>query len=371
MATLTLPRTTYVVDDRTASPHFPGIGRYVTSLTGALGAQLGADEQLLLLSDVLSSAPASPFSLRQQWSIPRLLRRIRTQATERVPTRVVYHSPYYLMPYRPGVPTVVTLHDLIPLLYPQTVSVRARILFRVAVQLALQAADHVIVGSEATRRDLQRVFSVESRRITSTPYAAGPAFYRRPEPEIRRLRQKSGLPNEYILYFGSNKPHKNLVSLIEAYAIIAAEIAAPLVIAGRWDPRYPASRQRVEALGLSERVRFLGPIEEADLPALYSGAQCFVFPSRYEGFGLPVLEALACGAPVACSNTSSLPQVAGDAAVYFAPQDISGMAHGLYLLASQPRLRQALSSKGLEQSRRFSWSSAAAQTLDVYRGLRA
>ncbi len=183
------------------------------------------------------------------------------------------------------------------------------------------------------------------------------------------MRRQFALPDEYILYFGSNKPHKNLVTLVEAYATMAAETGARLVIAGYWDAAYPESRRRAEALGLGERVRFLGPVDEADAPALYSGATCFVFPSRYEGFGLPVLEAMACGAAVACSNTSSLPQVGGDAALYFAPEDIDGLAHALRRLISDPVLRQTLAQKGLEQARRFSWSRTATQTLEVYRSL--
>lgn len=370
---------TYVVDARTATPHFPGIGRYVTGLLPALAAQLAPGERLAILcmddaqiaelqiymkswpSATYFVAPDSPFSLGQQRSVPRLLRRL--------PAPAVYHSPYYLMPYRPGIPAVATIHDLIPLLYPQTVSLRARLLFRIAVRLALRAADRVIAGAEASRRDLVRILGVDPARVAVTPYAADPNFHPRPPAEIERVRRRFALPDEYILYFGSNKPHKNLVTLVEAYATMAAETGARLVIAGYWDAAHPESQRCAEALGLGERVRFLGPVNETDAPALYSGATCFVFPSRYEGFGLPVLEAMACGAAVACSNTSSLPEVGGDAALYFDPEDVAAIARTLHALVADPGLRQAAAQKGLEQARRFSWSRTATQTLEVYRSL--
>lgn len=378
---------TYAVDARTATPHFPGIGRYVSGLIPELAAQLTPGEQLAILcTDETQAAhfrsavtvdatvtthvaPYSPFSLRQQWGVPRLLRRM--------PVAPAYHSPYYLMPYWPGVPAVVTIHDLIPLLFPNTVSARGRAFFRMAVRLALRAAERVIVGAEASRRDLMRAFNVASSRISVTPYAANPTFHPRSFEEIDRVRRKLALPGEYILYFGSNKPHKNLVGLVQAYATMAAKTDAKmdaktdaaLVIAGRWDPAYPEAQQCAASLGMVERVRFLGPVDEADLPALYSGAACFVFPSRYEGFGLPVLEAMACGTAVACSNTSSLPEVAGDAALYFAPEDIAGLAYALRTLMSNPSLRCGLAERGLRLSKGFSWSRTAAQTLEVYRSL--
>lgn len=370
---------TYVVDARTATPHFPGIGRYVSSLIPELAAQLAPGEQLAILctddtqaalfrdatrhsaGTSICIAPHSPFSLSQQWSVPRLLRRM--------PAVRLYHSPYYLMPYWPGIPTVVTIHDLIPLLFPDTVSVRARVLFRIAVRLALRAADRVIVGAEASRRDLVRIFNVASCRISATPYAADSTFYPCAADEIERVRRKLGLPHTYILYVGSNKPHKNLVGLVQAYATMAAETDAALVIAGRWDPAYPEAQRHAAGLEMAARVRFLGPIDEADLPALYSGSACFVFPSRYEGFGLPVLEAMACGTAIACSNTSSLPEVAGDAALYFNPEDIAGLAHALRRLMSNPSLRHDLAERGLDLSKKFSWSRTAAQTLEVYRSL--
>ena len=365
-----------VLDARTATDHFPGIGRYVVNLARAL-AQAAPDLPLALLYD--PSAPAtrltlpdlpriacaaSPFSLRQQWAVPRALHRARAS---------LYHSPYYLMPYRPGVPTVLTVHDLIPLLFPQYSTPQARLLFRLTTALALRAAQHIIAISGTTRHDLLAHFHIPSLHISVIPEAPDPACFPRPTSEITAVRQKHSLPEHYALYLGSNKPHKNLSRLLEAWSRLTPHVSritphAPrltLVIAGAWDPRYPEPRRRAEALGL-DNIVWLGPISEADLPALYSGATLFVFPSLYEGFGLPVLEAMACGTPVVCSNTSSLPEVAGDAALLVDPLDVEAWAEAISRLWGDDDLRRELREKGLAQAARFSWERTARETLAVY-----
>jgi len=370
----------YALDTRTATPHFPGIGRYVINLARAMASLLRDDERIILLHDPTEpfsrdlqalageqvqvvKAPISPFSLRQQWVVPRLLRRLGVD---------LCHSPYYLMPYRPGVPTVLTVYDLIPLHFPQYVSPQARLLFRWATGLALRAADRVIAISQHTAQDLRAAYAIGPSRLTVIPLAAAPTFYPRPAPEVSAVRQKYGLPDRYLLYVGSNKPHKNLLRLVEAwaqYAIRNTHCAphATLVIAGLWDPRYPQPRQRAQALGLDESVIWLGPLPDADLPALYSGAATFVFPSLYEGFGLPVLEAMACGTPVACSNSSSLPEVVGDAARTFDPGDAAAIAAALRDLVSDKTLRTRLRERGLQRAGHFSWTRTARETLDLYR----
>ncbi len=324
-----------VIDARTTINHFPGIGRYVVNLARVMAPLLDEDERLILLRDLIQPSrwdlttlteervqivdvPASPFSLHQQWIIPRLLRRLGAD---------VYHSPYYLMPYRPQLPTVVTVYDLIPLLFPQHVSLTARLLFRWTTGLALRAASRVIVLSQATRRDLLAFYHPPPRKVTAIPLAADSSFHPPPPTEVERVRRKYALPEDYLLYLGINKPHKNLVRMIDAFARFTFHVSCfMLVIAGAWDSRYSEPRQRVDALGLESVVRFLGPVPEADLPALYAGAALFVFPSLYEGFGLPVLEAMACGTPVVCSNTSSLPEIMGEAALTFDPLNVKEMA---------------------------------------------
>ena len=367
----------FTLDIRTATPHFPGIGRYVTNLARAMSSQLQPSESLSLLghpdqasrfSDINSPAvrlilcPASPFGLEQQWHVPRLLRQ---QAGTSL---MLYHSPYYLMPYRPGAPTLLTHYDLIPLRFPAHVSSRARLLFRVTLRLALHTAQHVVAISEASRNDLLAAFPIAPERVTTTVLAPDPRFQPQPSDAISAVRARYALPAQFVLYLGINKPHKNLVTLLHAYAQLPAS-APPLVIAGAWDDRYPEAKQSAAALNLTERVRFLGPVTEADLPALYAAATAFVFPSRYEGFGLPVLEAMACGTPVACSNVSSLPEVAGDSALLFDPADAAALAQTIARLLDEPSLRDDLRTLGLAQAARFTWERTAARTLDVYRKL--
>jgi glycosyltransferase involved in cell wall biosynthesis len=175
------------------------------------------------------------------------------------------------------------------------------------------------------------------------------------------------LPTRYVLYFGSNKPHKNVPRLVEAFA--RKEIrdhGIELVIAGHWDERYPEAKHATERLGLQDAVRFVGPVKDADLPALYGGAELFVFPSEYEGFGLPVLEAMACSAPVVCGNRSSLPEVAGDAALLCDPQDVVALARTIEQALTDRDLRATLQQRGLARAAQFSWEQTAQQTRQIY-----
>ncbi|MGQ9489415.1 MAG: glycosyltransferase family 4 protein [Anaerolineae bacterium] len=437
----------YILDARTATPHFPGIGRYVANLAANLIPLLAADERLTILYDPahplalppseavrLVPAPVSPFSLRQQWALPQLIRELGgcsgPEAARRPPSGlaglsgpgeepaeasipangpggqlakasipadglgeepakasipaqhprghgtsaagVIYHSPYYLMPYRPGAATVLTVYDLIPLRHPEHSTARARLLFRWATALALRTARVVIAISDFTRRDFLAEFHLAPEHIAAIPLAADPIFRPQPAEAVAAVRARYNLPAQYALYVGSNKPHKNLVRLLEAWQM--AHGAWPmadsrLVIAGAWDARYPEAKERAEALGLGDQVMFLGPVAEADLPALYAGATLFVFPSLYEGFGLPVLEAMACGTPVICARGSSLPEVAGDAAWLVDPLDVAGLAEALARLWSDPALRAGLQQRGLAQAQRFSWQATAQQTLLCYRAL--
>jgi len=372
----------YALDARTATGHFPGIGRYVVNLARAMAPRLGPDERLVLLRDPARPSPwdltalagervrvvdlsCSPFAPRQQWAVPRILARLRAD---------LYHSPYYLMPYRVGRPTVLTVYDLIPLLLPRQSTWRARLLFRWALTLALRTARQVITISWSTANDLKRYLRVPAGQVSVIPGAPDPTFYPRPPAEVAAVRRKYGLPAPFVLYVGSNKPHKNLPRLIEAWSLLTPHVSHftfhasrfTLVIAGVWDPRYPEPRLLAERLGL-ENVRWLGPVPEADLPALYSAATLFVFPSLYEGFGLPVLEAMACGVPVIGSNTSSLPEVTGDAALLVDPADVGALAAAITDLLENESRREEMRGRGLQQAARFSWDRTAAMTLEMYR----
>ena len=377
----------YILDARTAVPHFPGIGRYVRNLAPALMPLLTAGESLTVLDSPAAAkpgeataptlelegafhlpvktvtAPVTPLDMRQQWLIPLLLKQLRADRA------ALYHSPYYVMPYRTGLPTLLTFYDVIPLKFPKSVPAGARLFFRLAATLALRAANHVVAISGAARSDLVSCFRIPASKVTVTPLAAGARYRPQTAAEVGRVRDKYRLPDRFLLYLGINKPHKNLPALVDAYAQTASRLAAPLVIAGAWDNRYPQSKQRARRHRLGDAVRFLGPIDERDLPALYSAATLFVFPSLYEGFGLPVLEAMACGTPVACSNTASLAEVTGEAALLFDPHSVAAIRDALSELIEDGRQRARRSEQGLARAGRFSWQATAEATLRCYRQL--
>jgi alpha-1,3-rhamnosyl/mannosyltransferase len=270
------------------------------------------------------------------------------------------------MPYWPGCPSVVTIHDLIPWRYPDDYSAPTRLVIALTLRLAARRAGQVITASQASARDLRARLGLAERRLTVVPYAPDPIFQPQTAAAIEAVRARYQLPPDYVLYLGSNKPHKNLPRLVRAYAQLAAAGAqVPLIIAGHWDERYPQAKEAAQALGAA--VRFLGPVPQGDMPALYSGAMIFVFPSLYEGYGLPPQEAMACGTPVVCSNTPPLLEVTGDAAWLFDPLDEAAMAAALAQALGDEAKRRELSRRGLEQARLFTWARTAEQTLAVYR----
>jgi len=364
-------------DARTVQDHFPGIARYGYNLVSALLEMPERDEAL----DIIGPPPgantrfdlggwpsaanasfttldAPLFALAGQWRVQQWLRHVR-------PAR--YHSPYYLMPYGAPCPSIVTVHDLIPMLYPRYFTALQRLVFGVAMRLTARSARWLIADSEATARDLRAQLRVQTDRVIVIHLGVDAGLRPAPPAQIEAARARHGLPESYVLYVGSNKPHKNLERLIEAYARIAADTRAPLVIAGHWDAAHPEARIRAEQFNLGDTVRWLGPLPAADLPALYSGATLFVFPSEYEGFGLPVLEAMACGAPVLCANSSSLPEVAGVAATMLDPRHVEGWAHAMARLLADAEQRAQMREAGLRRASLFSWRETARQTLAVYR----
>jgi alpha-1,3-rhamnosyl/mannosyltransferase len=279
------------------------------------------------------------------------------------------------MPYWPRVPAVVTCYDLIPLLYPGSFRPAQRAVYAAAHRLALARARGVLAISETTKADLVRVFGVAPERVHVTPLAADPGFRPLPPELPARLRAARGLPERFALYVGSNKPHKNLVGLVRAYARAraggGAATESALVVAGPWDERYPEAKHAAEREGVAGHVLFLGPVPEADLPALYGAATLFAFPSEYEGFGLPVLEAMASGTPVVCARAGALPEIAGDAAFYVEPRDVSDIAAGLQRILQDAELRHTLRARGLDRARAFDPRATTARLADLLEGLAA
>jgi glycosyltransferase involved in cell wall biosynthesis len=280
----------------------------------------------------------------------------------------VLHSPHYTMPLRHSARSVVTFCDMTFVLHPDLHQGIKRVFFPAMMRLSARRADRLIAISESTREDLVGMWGVDRSRVSAIPLAADEHFQPRPQAEIAGVCGRYDLrPGDYILYVGMLEPRKNVDRLVEAFGQAAGDlIGIDLVIAGRRGWMYDQIFARVEELGLQGRVRFTGFVPGADLPALYSGARLFAYPSKYEGFGLPVLEAMSCGAPVVTTNVSSMPEVAGDAALLVAPDDVAGLAAALKRLANDSGLRDGLVCRGLERARTFSWERCARETIAVY-----
>ena len=368
------------IDARYVQDHFPGIARYTFNLVRAL-AGLGSDVGWVVIHnpaqknsryDVASLArlpgvelqvsSVPTFSLAEQIQLPRLARRLSVD---------LWHSPYYVMPYRLGIPVVLTFYDAIAHHFPDTLAAPwKRPPVELLTRMAVRTAQRFVAISAVAAEDLERFYGVAPSRVSVTPLGVDEHFVPQDPSVVAEAASRYGLERPYVLYLASNKPHKNLPRLLQAWHIARGEgrlASFRLVVAGHWDPRFPEAREMAERLGLGESVHFAGPVAEADLPAVYSGADLFVFPSLYEGFGLPVLEAMACGTPVVCSNTSSLPEVAGDAALTVDPLDVSALAAAIRNVLSDAGLRDELRRRGLVRAASFSWTRTGQQTLEVYR----
>jgi alpha-1,3-rhamnosyl/mannosyltransferase len=367
------------IDGRYIADHFPGIGRYTYNLATKL-PELAPDTDFVLFHNPrLLNTRYDPERLALNPNL-RLIpvdvptRSLKEQHQLRSLTKALsldlLHSPYYAMPYWPHCPSVVTMYDLIPMIYPQHLPHRwTSWVFRATASLATRRASQIIAISESTRRDLVRFFGASENKITVTHLAADEKFRPLDSQQRGNTLRTFGLPERYILYLGINKPHKNLAFLLQVFRELRTE--AKLVLAGKEDPRYLQVREETRRLGLGDSVVFLGDVLESDLPMIYNGAEVFVFPSLYEGFGLPVLEAMACGTPVVCSNTSSLPEIVGDAAICLHPQDRGAWVAALTEVLKNQQLRAELQAKGLARAAEFSWQKAARETMAVYRSVLA
>ncbi len=263
--------------------------------------------------------------------------------------------------------SVVTVHDLGYLHYPQAHTRWSRWYLQWSTAHNARAATHLIADSEATKRDLIEFCQTPPDKISVVYPGYDPSFApERDQERLEAVRERYHVPGPYVLYVGTLHPRKNLQMLLEAFAVVVQQDGdVHLVIAGKKGWLYEPLFERVQQLGLEKWVHFTGYVPQKDLPALLSGARLFVLPSLYEGFGLPVLEAMACGTPVICSNVSSLPEVAGDAAILVNPHDTAELIQALQRLLFDDALRRDLVQKGLNQVRRFSWDKCAQETLDI------
>ena len=310
-------------------------------------------------------------------AFPRLWTHVRLSAEMLAAPPDVLFVPAHVLPLIHPKRSVVTVHDLGYLHYPEAHRPFDRRYLDWSTRWNAQQAQLVIADSQATKDDVVRAYGVSPAKIRVIYLGRDEALRRETDAQaMRSIRERYGIAGRYLLYVGTLQPRKNLTRIIEAYSRLASETAltdVQLVLAGKRGWLYDDLFAQVAQRGLESRVLFPGYIEDADLPGLLSGALAFVFPSLYEGFGIPVLEAGACGVPVITSNTSSLPEVAGDpsagsgqaAALLVDPHDVDAIADAMYRLVTDAELRAELTLRGHENIKRFSWEKCARETLAV------
>jgi glycosyltransferase involved in cell wall biosynthesis len=357
-----------------------GIGTYIRSLVHALAA-IDSENQYTLVSGpgevrTLAGLPENfrtavykrnDHSALDHLTFPLFLRGLSPD---------LVHIPLNRVPLLMIRPYVVTIHDMANLFYEDVPSKFRMQMRRFRFRRGLTRANRVIAVSEATRRDVENLMGVPPERVRRVYNAPDPGFLQHglgdPE-EQQRIMERYQISHPFLLYAGNIRRHKNVPRLVEAFAVVREQLASyeiyrdlRLVIIGDTISQYPAVRQAVIKSRVEHVVRFLGFVPFETLRCFYQNAAAFVFPSRYEGFGLPPLEAMACGSPVITSNVSSLPEVVGDAAVLVNPENVFDIARGIRDVLLNDHLRDEMIRRGREQAARFSWERTARQVLEIY-----
>jgi glycosyltransferase involved in cell wall biosynthesis len=351
----------------------PGIGRYMKCLAEAVVAQAPEHQYLLILPPDAAQAVAVEngraerlvssipyYSIREQFALPRFLQRHRVD---------VFHSPHFNLPLIRPCSTVVTIHDVIYLACKDDLPSRVgRVYYRGMIAASVRLADRVLTDSQFSKADIVRYLNADPAKIEVVYPAVDPRFRRvRDERAIQSVLSRYRVEGDYILYTGIYKPRKNHAALLRAFReLLKSGCKATLVIAGPIGEGEAELCRLAEQLGIAKHMVVAGFIPDSDLPALYSGARVYACPSLYEGFGFTVLEAMACGVPVVCSGHTSLPEIAGDAALYADPQNPSEFAEAVASAFSGGALREQLIEKGYKNCARFRWETAAQDTLAAY-----
>ena len=354
--------------------HDFGIGTYIRNLLRQLARMDDRTEfvvfcrpedreTLSTLGENFRAVPetAANYSVSEQLRIPLALQR------EGV---TLFHAPHYVLPPLVRCRSVVTIHDCIHLMFPQYLPNRLAFGYaRTSIGLAARRATRVLTVSESSKRDILRFVDTEPEKIDVIYNAYDERFAIDPaEEDVVRVRERYQLQDEFVLYAGNVKPHKNLERLIDAFHIVRNRGLdhLKLVMIGDEISKYTALRRAVHRHQLHKYVRFLGYLPEETLAVMYRLAGVFVFPSLYEGFGLPPLEAMASGTPVVTSNVSSLPEVAGDAAVLVDPYDPHAIADGIYRVLTDADVRKDLRRKGVARAGQFSWEQSVRRVRKIY-----
>jgi glycosyltransferase involved in cell wall biosynthesis len=362
------------IDARLVHYRQAGISQYTLRLLDEL-AQIAPDDEFVVFQSrkdgrVLVDQPnfqryplwTPPHHRLEQWLLPLELAAVDLD---------VLHSPDFIPPFRRNCKSVITIHDLNFLLYPHFLTPQSASYYG-QIDQAVRKCDHIIAVSESTKRDVVRLTGAREDKITVVYEAAHPIF--RPIDDhaaLAAVKERLGINRDYLLFVSTIEPRKNVPTLLLAFKRLLDSYHSPvnLVLAGEKGWLFKEVFALVEKLELQGRVQFLGRVSPDDLLGLYNAAKLLVHPAFYEGFGLPPLEAMACGTPVVVSNTSALPEIVGDAALLVDPTDVDGMAVAIWRVLCDESLQRQMREKGLRRARRFSWKKAALETLNIYHRL--
>ncbi len=357
------------VDGRLVLSSPTGIGRVVQSTLRALTKLDTEDEySILCRPGALDELADHGRFHRVETDIPQFSPRVFTGLPTLLQGSDLAHFPYFLHPYRLPMPYVVSIFDTIYSYYPRSLSVAKRAVYEIAIRLSIRNARVVITHSESARADIVKFFGAPESKIRVIPLGVEDRFQPYSDSEKAEFRSRHSLPDRFLLYVGNHKPHKNVPSIVDALARIRGDVPHPLVLLDDGSQDCQRTGARIEAAGMSDRAVFLRGFPDSELPLLYNSAELFVFPSLYEGFGLPPLEAMACGTPVITSNASSLPEVVGDAGIMVEPRCVEELAVAMLKVLQAPDLRRDMSIKGLNRVHSFTWEETARQTLNIYQG---
>jgi glycosyltransferase involved in cell wall biosynthesis len=358
---------------REASYRRAGIHQYIAQILGNLPAPEDDLEYLLFSRAINALPPNRPDFLKRSSRWPtnhRLIRILWEQlalpkqaANERLS---VLHGMAFVTPYRSSCPTVVTVYDLSFVHFPDRFSSLQRLYLASQTKRSCRQSRRVITISESTKRDVHAIYGVPAGKIDVVKPGVDRRFRPLGAVEIDAFRQRTGVPHRFLLHVGTLQPRKNLPLLLEAYEQLAlADVK--LVLVGGMGWMYDEIFALVEARGLEDRVLFTGYVPDADLPLWYNAAELMVLPSLHEGFGMPAVEAMACGTPVVAADSSSIPEVTGTAAILFDPASPSQLADRMATVLFDGELSARMRQRGIEQASRFSWQRAGSETVAVYR----
>ncbi|MCX6809698.1 MAG: glycosyltransferase family 1 protein [Candidatus Berkelbacteria bacterium] len=349
------------IDIQTTLGQPTGFGFYVSNLVRSLKEVSQEDEFVLIGPDTERDFSTPQRFIWDQFQFPAKAKKAQVE---------LLHQPCFSAPIFYKNPVVVTIHDIISLIFPETIPFASRMFYSRWMPLSYRKAQKIIASSQSTKNDLMRMLAIPEEKITVISLAVDSKFANETsKDEVRQVKQKYNLRGDYLLHVGTLEPRKNLDFLIDVFARTISDKKnenLSLVITGKKGWYFEGLFEKVKNLGLENKVIFTGYVDEKDKPAIYKGAKIFTFPSLYEGFGLPPLEAVASQIPVISSSTSSMPEVLGDAGILLSPHDPKAWVSAISKVNSDSDLRQKMIEKNKEQLKKFSWEKTARSTIAVY-----